>query len=67
MKRTSEKIKATIDPGKVMVFIVFFKSQHTIYLFPKDVVQAQSLSHVQLFATLWTVALQAPLSMGFPK
>ena len=25
----------------------------------------QSLSHVQLFATLWTVARQAPLSMGF--
>ena len=25
---------------------------------------AQSLSHVWLFATLWTVALQAPLSMG---
>ena len=24
------------------------------------------LSHVQLFATLWTVAHQAPLSMGFP-
>ena len=24
-----------------------------------------SLSHVQLFATLWTVACQAPLSMGF--
>ena len=24
-------------------------------------------SHVQLFATLWTVALQAPLSMGFPR
>ena len=23
------------------------------------------LSHVQLFATPWTVALQAPLSMGF--
>ena len=23
------------------------------------------LSHVQLFATLWTVAHQAPLSMGF--
>ena len=23
------------------------------------------LSHVRLFATLWTVALQAPLSMGF--
>ena len=27
---------------------------------------AQSLSHVRLFVTLWTVALQAPLSMRFP-
>ena len=26
---------------------------------------AQSLNHVQLFLTLWTVAHQAPLSMGF--
>ena len=25
------------------------------------------LSHVQLFVTPWTVALQAPLSMGFPR
>ena len=25
------------------------------------------LSHVQLFGTLWTVALQAPLSMGFSR
>ena len=25
------------------------------------------LSHVQLFATSWTVAHQAPLSMGFSK
>ena len=24
-------------------------------------------SHVQLFAMLWTVALQAPLSMGIPQ
>ena len=24
-------------------------------------------SHVQLFATLWAVACQAPLSMGFSK
>ena len=24
-------------------------------------------SHVQLFATLWTVALQSPLSMGFSR
>ena len=27
--------------------------------------RAKSLSHVQLFATSWTVAHQAPLSMGF--
>ena len=27
----------------------------------------QSLSCVVLFATPWTVALQAPLSMGFPR
>ena len=27
----------------------------------------QSLSHVQLFATPWIVACQAPLSMEFPR
>ena len=27
----------------------------------------QSLSRVQLFATIWTVAHQAPLSMGFSR
>ena len=27
----------------------------------------QSLSHVQLFGTPWTVAHQAPLSMGFSR
>ena len=25
------------------------------------------IGHVQLFETLWTVALQAPLSMGFSR
>ena len=30
-------------------------------------VYAQSLSHVQLFATQWTVTQEAPLSMGFSK
>ena len=30
-------------------------------------VRAQSLSRVQLFATPWTVAYQATLSMGFPR
>jgi len=32
-----------------------------------DVVVVQSLSCVQLFATQWTVAHQALLSMGFPR
>ena len=31
------------------------------------VVIGQSLSHVQLFATPWTVACQVLLSMGFPR
>ena len=30
-------------------------------------VHAQSLSCVQLFVTPWTVAHQAPLSVGFPR
>ena len=30
-------------------------------------VYVQSLSHVQLFVTLWTVAHQARLSMGFSR
>ena len=27
----------------------------------------QSLSHVRLFVTVWTVAHQAPLTLGFPR
>ena len=30
-------------------------------------VKVNSLSHVQLFATPWTVAYQAPPSMGFSR
>ena len=30
-------------------------------------VKVKSLSRVQLFATLWTVGHQAPLSMGFSR
>ena len=33
----------------------------------KAKVKVKSLSHVRLFATLWTVAHQAPPSMGFPR
>ena len=31
------------------------------------VVAVESLSHVQLFVTPWTVACQAPRSMGLPR
>ena len=31
------------------------------------IVHVLSLSHVWLFVTLWTVACQAPLSVGFPR
>ena len=38
-------------------------------LFPQETNSGDAcmLSHVQLFATLWTVAHQAPLSMGFSR
>ena len=35
-------------------------------LIPKNV-KVKSLSHVRLFGTPWTVAFQAPLSMGFSR
>ena len=45
-----------IVPDVVQQVLVYFTYGHD-----------QSLSHVQLFATPWTVARQAPLSMGFPR
>ena len=44
--------------------MVYYLHHHT-YATLLVVVAVQSLSHVQLFSTLWTVAHQAPLSMGF--
>ena len=35
-------------------------------IMPRDI-QAQSLSHIRLFATPWTVAHQAPLSMDISQ
>ena len=34
---------------------------------PRRKVKVKSLSRVRLFGTLWTIAYQAPLSMGFPR
>ena len=33
----------------------------------EKIMRAQSLNHVRFFAAPWTVALQAPLAMGFSK
>ena len=38
-----------------------------ILLSSKGCFLAQSFSHVQFFATWWSVAHQAPLSVGFPR
>ena len=38
-----------------------------INLYQNPVLCAQMLSHIRLFATPWTVAHQAPLSMGFSR
>ena len=37
------------------------------YCLVRACMHAQPLSHVRFFATPWTVARQAPLSMGFPR
>ena len=39
----------------------------SIYLYLYLCLHAQSLTHVQLLVTLWTVAHQAPLSMEFSR
>ena len=43
------------------IFQGWYLNSPSHFIFPMC---AKSLSHVQLFGTLWTVDLQAPLSMG---
>ena len=38
-----------------------------MHIYIRTHVQTKSFSRVRLFATLWTVSLQAPLSMGFSR
>ena len=42
-------------------------TQSSLLLTANNLWSACPLSHVRLFATPWTVACQAPLSMGFPR
>ena len=46
-------------------FLFFFLAQtHKFLILMKSCAVLSQLSHVLLFANLWTVALQSPLSMG---
>ena len=63
------KVAIPVDNDKLI--FVFGISQKQIYdcvgLWYNCTVKVKSLSRVQLFATPWTIAYQAPLSMGFSK
>ena len=50
--------------GKTVADFIFWGSKITV---DGDFSSVQSLSHVRLFATPWTIAYQAPLSMGFSR
>ena len=51
-------------PSCILLFIIALIVNVCIFSSYKC---AQLLSHVQLFVAPWTVAHQAPLSMGFPR
>ena len=53
----------------VIYTFILYKNDicHLCIIFLCIYVHTQSLSHVQLFVTPWTIAHQAPLSMGFPR
>ena len=59
--------------GTLYQWITFFSQSNTLFIIIRVCVCVcvcactQSLSQVQLFASPWTVALQAPLSMGFSR
>ena len=46
-------------------YIYIYIHTHTVFLYIHMKVKVKSLSPVQLFATPWTIAYQAPPSMGF--
>ena len=50
----------------ILIFVQkIFELKYTYYNF--HIWKCQSLSHVWLFVTVWTVACQAPLSMAFSR
>ena len=63
-------ITSILSLGLYIIYIIIYKiilvsNKNLKIIFLK--VNVKSLSNVQLFATLWTVAHQAPPSMGFSR
>ena len=56
-----------ILPSLSAAFNTAISILENIFLFQTVKVKVKSLSHVRLFATLWTVAYQASPSMGFSR
>ena len=61
--------KSRLCPAVLLLsfFLELFQSQYTSFSYTLLKVKVKSLSHVQLFATLWTVAYQAPPSIEFSR
>ena len=53
-----------IDKAKVRLKLKYWRGEELV---ERVKVKVKSLSHVRLFATPWTVAYQAPPSMGFSR
>ena len=64
-----QEVIGSYEDGYSLIFNVLVSDmRRTIQsLWPVVKVKVKSLSHVQLFATPWTVAHQDPLSMGFSR
>ena len=55
------------DYSQFQLFLQFIENIRMCVCVEGVCTRAQSLNRVQLSATSWTVAYQAPLSMGFPR
>ena len=54
-------------PGQAPKQVCFFIQVQALAELLHGTACQAALSRIRLFATLWTVARQAPLSMGFPR
>ena len=66
---TKHFLSAYSVPGSVVgiskTYSSFLGPQFTLIETPCVCIHTWSLSHIQLFVNLWTIAQQAPLSVGF--